>query len=224
MIFEYISSTSLWDAIYKSSIKMTLDRVVDIFYQLCLAVQHVHSKKIAHRDLKPSNVILREEDDYVMLIDFGSAKRLEPGRENALYCVSRFYRAPELLLNCTEYDISIDVWSMGCILWEIVVGRPLFKGKDCQDQILRIISVLGTPTKEDLTGMKVNDIDLEIDFLYVEPVIFAEVLPNEYSLVADLMQKMLVFNPSKRISIHETLKHPLFDQYLMQASMDVQII
>lgn len=194
---------------------MTLDRVVDIFYQLCLAVQHLHSKKIAHRDLKPSNVILREEDDYVMLIDFGSAKKLEPGKENALYCVSRFYRAPELLLNCDEYGLKIDVWSMGCILWELVVGRPLFKGKDCEDQILRIISVVGTPSKDDLMGMKVFDENLEVDMHYVEPIVFADVLPSDYFLVADLIQKMLVYNPSKRISMKEVLKHPLFEDYLM---------
>lgn len=213
MVFEYVSTTSLWDVIYHSNHKMTIDRIVDIFYQLVSAVEYLHSRNIAHRDIKPSNVIIREEDDYVILIDFGSAKYMQKKRERNNYYVSRFYRAPELLMGCSSYSIKIDVWSLGCILWELIVGRPLFKGKDSNDQLHRIISVLGTPTKEDLIGMNVQIKNMDIFNSNVDPIIFSEVLPDEYYLLADVLQQMLKFNPNKRISLNQLLKHKLFEHF-----------
>lgn len=214
MVFEFISTTSLWDAIYNSNIRMSIDRIVDIFYQLVTAVEYLHSRNIAHRDIKPSNVIIREEDDYVILIDFGSAKYMQKkSKRSSCYYVSRYYRAPELLLGCRDYSIKIDVWSLGCILWELIVGRPLFKGVDSNDQLYRIISVLGTPTKEDLIGMNVPVKNMEIFYTNMDPIKFSEVLPDEYYLIADVLQQMLKFNPNKRISLRQLLKHKLFEHF-----------
>lgn len=80
--------------------------------------------------------------------DFGSAKKLIKGEPNVSYICSRYYRAPELIFGATEYTNAIDVWSMGCVIAEMVLGEPLFPGESAVDQLVEIIKILGTPTLE----------------------------------------------------------------------------
>jgi serine/threonine protein kinase len=106
-----------------------------------------------------------DEAETVKVIDFGSATVTSSTRRHACYVVSRFYRAPELLLGAEKYSEKIDIWSIGCIIWEIIMGTVLFPGADAADQILRIIAVLGSPTKSQFDAMKVKDRTAE----YVSP-------------------------------------------------------
>eukprot|EP01122_Echinamoeba_exundans_P015679 TRINITY_DN7564_c0_g1_i1.p1 TRINITY_DN7564_c0_g1~~TRINITY_DN7564_c0_g1_i1.p1 ORF type:complete len:222 (-),score=21.72 TRINITY_DN7564_c0_g1_i1:488-1153(-) len=98
-----------------------------------------------------------DEAETVKVIDFGSATVSSTTRRHACYVVSRVYRAPELLLGAEKYSEKIDIWSIGCILWEIIMGTVLFGGADAADQVLRIIAVLGSPTKSQFEAMKVKD-------------------------------------------------------------------
>lgn len=82
------------------------------------------------------------------ICDFGSAKKLIKGEPNVSYICSRYYRAPELIFGCTEYTNIIDVWSVGCVIAELLMGQPIFPGESGVDQLVEIIKVLGTPTKE----------------------------------------------------------------------------
>uniref|UniRef100_A0A8C9GGW3 Protein kinase domain-containing protein n=1 Tax=Piliocolobus tephrosceles TaxID=591936 RepID=A0A8C9GGW3_9PRIM len=130
-------------------------------YQLCRSLAYLHSKLICHRDLKPQNLLIDTKTHALKLCDFGSAKKLIDGQRSVAYICSRFYRAPELILGSTNYTTHIDLWSLGCIIAEMILGYPLFSGQSSVDQLVRIIQVLGTPTKEQMKIMNPNYADVK---------------------------------------------------------------
>lgn len=109
-------------------------------YQLLRGLKYVHSASVLHRDLKPSNLLLNANCD-LKIGDFGLARTTSETDFMTEYVVTRWYRAPELLLNCSEYTAAIDIWSVGCILGEIVTRKPLFPGKDYVHQLRLITEV-----------------------------------------------------------------------------------
>lgn len=113
-----------------------------VLYQLLRGLKYVHSAHVLHRDLKPSNLLLNANCD-LKIGDFGLARTTSETDFMTEYVVTRWYRAPELLLNCSEYTAAIDIWSVGCILGEIATREPLFPGKDYVHQ-LRLITEVRT--------------------------------------------------------------------------------
>lgn len=109
-------------------------------YQLLRGLKYVHSANVLHRDLKPSNLLLNANCD-LKIGDFGLARTTSETDFMTEYVVTRWYRAPELLLNCSEYTAAIDIWSVGCILGEIMTRQPLFPGKDYVHQLRLITEV-----------------------------------------------------------------------------------
>jgi len=109
-------------------------------YQLLRGLKYVHSANVLHRDLKPSNLLMNANCD-LKIGDFGLARTTTETDFMTEYVVTRWYRAPELLLNCSEYTSAIDVWSVGCILGEIMTREPLFPGKDYVHQLRLITEV-----------------------------------------------------------------------------------
>jgi len=133
------------------------------------------------------------------------------------YVVTRWYRAPELLLSCYSYGTSIDVWSVGCILAEILGRKPIFPGTDRLNQLKLIVSVLGSPYESELDF--INDLRAKrfIESLpYTRGIHFSQLFPQADPLAIDLLQKMLAFDPTRRITVLEALQHPymvgLYDQ------------
>jgi len=184
-----------------------------LFYQLCLAVEHIHNKKICHRDLTPNNVLISDKGELKMA-DFGSAKILEADHVSMSYICSRYYRAPELLMGSTNYTTKIDIWAAGCILAEMLMGKPIFAGVDTQDQFVKIVLVLGTPNLSDLWAMKKN-YKQHLRFPKIEPLYFGDILPSDVEDVdnaAHLLNSMLCFNPKTRYSVDDVLRHPFFDE------------
>lgn len=110
-------------------------------YQLLRGLKYVHSANVLHRDLKPSNLLMNANCD-LKIGDFGLARTTSETDFMTEYVVTRWYRAPELLLNCSEYTAAIDIWSVGCILGEIMTRQPLFPGKDYVHQLRLITEVL----------------------------------------------------------------------------------
>ena len=129
-----------------------MNRIKDFLRQIVKGMAYVHSQGVCHRDLKPENILMNSEG-VVKICDFGSAKVLSPSGLNTPYIVSRYYRAPELILACSDYTTAIDVWAIGCILAEFLTRRPIFPGKTEGSQLIEQIAILGLPTREELAAM-----------------------------------------------------------------------
>jgi len=167
-------------------------------WQLCRALNYIHSVGICHRDIKPQNLLLDPHSHVLKLCDFGSAKRLVKGQTNVSYICSRFYRAPELIFGATEYTTDIDIWSIGCVFAEMMIGFSLFAGESNVDQLVEIIKILGTPSKEEILAMNPNY--TEFKFPKVAPHDWAKVFRRKVPPEAvDLVSKMLVYRPTERI-------------------------
>ncbi|KDD76079.1 protein kinase-like protein [Helicosporidium sp. ATCC 50920] len=178
-------------------------------YQILRGLKYVHSAGVLHRDLKPSNVLLNASCDLV-IADFGLARvSTDSNAFMTEYVVTRWYRAPELLLSCEAYDAGIDVWSVGCILAELLGRKPLFPGKDYIDQLKMILKVLGTPSEEELGFITAPKARSYIRSLPAAPPADLRALFPEASAQAlDLLGKMLQFDPRRRVSVAGALAHP----------------
>ncbi|EOY34256.1 Mitogen-activated protein kinase NTF6 isoform 2, partial [Theobroma cacao] len=144
--------------IIRSSQPLTDDHYQYFLYQLLRGLKYIHSANVLHRDLKPSNLLLNANCD-LKICDFGLARTTSETDFMTEYVVTRWYRAPELLLNCSEYTAAIDIWSVGCILMEIIRREPLFPGKDYVQQLGLITEVsialdLFTPKPNTLVSWK----------------------------------------------------------------------
>ena len=180
-------------------------------WQICRSVAYIHSQGVAHRDIKPQNILMNPKTHEVKLCDFGSAKQLITGEPNVSYICSRYYRAPELVFEATEYTCSIDLWSVGCVMAELMLGNPLFPGESGVDQLIEIIKVLGTPTKEEIYCMNPNHTSFK--FPQIKPHPWVKVFRNKQpQLAIDLVSKFLRYDPKSRIDPLEALAHPFFDE------------
>ncbi|KAG6636726.1 hypothetical protein CIPAW_11G130900 [Carya illinoinensis] len=176
--------------------------------QLLRGLKYVHSANVLHRDLKPSNLLLNANCD-LKIGDFGLARTTSETDFMTEYVVTRWYRAPELLLNCSEYTAAIDVWSVGCILGEIVTREPLFPGKDYVHQLRLITELLGSPDNASLGFLRSDNARRYVRQLpQYRKQQFSSRFPRMSPGALDLLEKMLVFDPNKRITVEEALCHP----------------
>ncbi|KAL7639603.1 UNVERIFIED_CONTAM: hypothetical protein RMT77_010104 [Armadillidium vulgare] len=142
--------------------KLTDDHVQFLVYQVLRGLKYIHSAGIIHRDLKPSNIAVNE-DCELKILDFGLARPTES--EMTGYVATRWYRAPEIMLNWMHYNQTVDIWSVGCIMAELLTGRTLFPGQDHIQQVNLIIDLLGTPCKEYLDRITSDSLCTDIDQL-----------------------------------------------------------
>jgi serine/threonine protein kinase len=208
-----MEGTKLTSLLLTLSLSLILDEHIQYFiYQVLRGLKFIHSAHVIHRDLKPSNLLLNGNCD-LKICDFGLARGVkeEVDYELTEYVVTRWYRAPEVMCSCQEYDHKIDVWSVGCILAELHGRKPLFPGDDYIKQMNLIFSVLGTPGKSDMKFIT-NEKALEyIKSLKKQAKIpFNKIYPTANPLALDLLDRMLVFNPHNRITVEEALAHPYF--------------
>ena len=180
-----------------------------ILYQILRALYFLHSANIIHRDFKPSNVLINE-DCTVKLCDFGMSRGIK--EENILlteYVVTRYYRAPEVMLSSHHYTKKIDVWSVGCAFAELLSKKFLFPGENYIEQIKLIIEVLGSQDDKDLNFISNSSAkNFVMQFKGIPKKDFNKILKTNNPDAVDLVEKMLVFNPEKRYSIEECLNHP----------------
>ncbi|KAG1883876.1 kinase-like domain-containing protein [Suillus fuscotomentosus] len=196
------------------------DHAQYFIYQTLRALKALHFADVIHRDLKPSNLLLNANCD-LKVCDFGlarSVKTAEPsGTETGFmteYVTTRWYRAPEIMLTFKQYTKAIYVWSVGCILAEMLSEKPLFPGRDYHHQLTLILDVLGTPTLDEfyaITTRRSRDYIRALPFRKRRP--FAQIFPNANPLAVDFLTKTLTFDPKKRITVEEALAHPYLEAY-----------
>ncbi|KAJ2864045.1 MAPK protein hog1 [Coemansia aciculifera] len=180
-------------------------------YQILRGLKYVHSAGVIHRDLKPSNIVINENCD-LKICDFGLARVQDPQMTG--YVSTRYYRAPEIMLTWQKYDVAVDIWSAGCILAEMFEGTPLFPGKDHVHQFSIITELLGTPPDDVIQTIgSENTLRFVRSLPHRKPVSFKARFPEIEPLAIDLLEKMLVFDPRKRITAAEALTHPYLETY-----------
>lgn len=180
-------------------------------YQVARSLAYIHQVGICHRDIKPQNLLLDPNTHVVKLCDFGSAKMLVKGESNIAYICSRYYRAPELIFGATDYTTAIDTWSFGCVFAELILGQPLFPGESNVDQLVEIIKVVGTPTREEIQAMNQNYTEFKFPQIKAHPwsKVFRSKAPAE---AVELMSKLLVYTPDRRITPMQSCAHMFFDE------------
>ncbi|KAI5122568.1 hypothetical protein M0805_004785 [Coniferiporia weirii] len=188
-------------------------------YQILRAIKSIHGADIVHRDLKPANILLNQNCD-LKVCDFGLARSVRPslstGESGLLteYVATRWYRAPEIMLSFKMYTKAIDLWSVGCILAEMLMERPLFPGRDYGHQLDLILDVIGTPTLEEyaaITSRRSRNYIRSLPIRKRKP--FASLIPTAPPAALDFLSRTLTFDPRKRMTAEQALQHPYVSAY-----------
>jgi len=190
--------------------------IKSLSYQTLDALAYIHKSGFFHRDLKPENILVSDKN-VVKLADFGLVKESRSAPPFTDYVSTRWYRAPELLLKAEVYNSKVDVFALACIMVELYLLAPLFAGENELDQLSKIISILGTPPQEWVFAHKQAK-SMGIKFKDCEKVSFKNIIPNASSHGIDLIEKMLAYDPVKRISAADALKHPYFSESIKTSS------
>ncbi|KAM1715338.1 hypothetical protein TB2_025353 [Malus domestica] len=214
LVLEYVPETAHRVIKHYSKMNQRMPHIYVklYFYQICRALAYIHNTiGVCHRDIKPQNLLVNPHTHQLKICDFGSAKVLVKGEPNISYICSRYYRAPELIFGATEYTTAIDIWSAGCVLAELLLGQPLFPGESGVDQLVQIIKVLGTPTREEIKCMNPNYTEFKFPQIKAHPwhKIFHKRMPPE---AVDLVSRLLQYSPNLRSTALEALAHPFFDE------------
>ncbi|XP_028651224.2 cyclin-dependent kinase 1 [Erpetoichthys calabaricus] len=211
LVFEFLSMDlkKYLDSI-PSGQYMDPTLVKSYLYQICQGIVFCHSRRVLHRDLKPQNLLI-DNKGVIKLADFGLARAFGiPVRVYTHEVVTLWYRAPEVLLGSARYSTPVDVWSIGTIFAELATKKPLFHGDSEIDQLFRIFRTLGTPNNDvwpDVESLP----DYKNTFPKWKPGNLSSVVKNLNEDGIDLLSKMLIYDPAKRISARQALNHSYFD-------------
>ncbi|KAF9210527.1 negative regulator of the PHO system [Podila verticillata] len=192
-------------------------------YQLLKGVAFCHENRVLHRDLKPQNLLINRKGE-LKLGDFGLARAFGiPVNTFSNEVVTLWYRAPDVLLGSKTYSTSIDIWSAGCIMAEMYLGKPLFAGSNNQDELMKIFKVMGTPTEDTWPGVSKLS-EYRKDFPYYPPKSLSSVVPMIDSFGMDLLMQMLIYQPQRRITAKDALNHVYFNDIRGYANLQQQQI
>ncbi|GLT51738.1 hypothetical protein SLA2020_251290 [Shorea laevis] len=197
--------------------------VKGLMLQLLEGVSYLHQNKVLHRDLKTSNLLLNNEGK-LKICDFGlSCRERNDGKPLTSLVVTLWYRAPELLLGTKQYSKEIDVWSVGCILAELLKKEPLFKGKSELDQLNSMVNVLGTPTVKNWSGLSSLPGVSNITFAKQPENKLRQKFPVLSNSGLDLLQKLLTYDPRRRITAKSALNHSWFREFPLPKQMSIGV-
>lgn len=229
-------------SVIKSPQHLSDDHVQFFIYQVLTGVKFLHTSvpTVTHRDLKPRNLLVNSNCD-LKICDFGLARvDFERGgggepwgcpssstttttpssssSHNATprvmtdYVATRWYRAPEIITGYVEYTKAVDLWAVGCILAELLGRKPLWPGSDSQHQLGLICQCIGKPPPETISRIKQREMRQFVDSIPQRCMAFTELYPDVNPLACDLLCKLLVFEPERRIDVLRALEHPYLAQ------------
>jgi len=193
------------------------DRHYQFFiYQLMRGLKYIHSAGVIHRDLKPENILINGADCNLKITDFGLARGVckDEGLDLTEYVITRWYRAPEVMCSVRQYNEKVDVWSVGCILAELLLRKPIFPGGNHLEQLKIIFAILGTPEPDSLNWIKTPEARDWIQRM--EPSSghnFKKIFRNASPEALELLTKILKLDPSDRISVIDGLEHPYLKEF-----------
>jgi len=233
-----LMETDLHRVIYSRQ-ELTDEHIQYFIYQILRGTLYFHSANVIHRDLKPANILANKNCDLKICdfgLDHGKIKDDDKTVQNLIenpslpieYSnniiyddskrelndrnISRWYRAPEAILSPDDYKKPVDIWSIGCILAELLGRQPLFPADNNLDELQKIISVLGSPTESDLEYITDTKIKTFVNRLAKRTKqSFNLMFSNANPVALDLLGKMLTFSPKKRYTVEQCISHPYFE-------------
>ncbi|XP_024516690.1 cyclin-dependent kinase F-4 [Selaginella moellendorffii] len=177
-------------------------------FQVLQGLAYMHREGYFHRDLKPENLLVTV--DVIKIADFGLAREVRSRPPYTNYVSTRWYRAPEVLLQSSLYNSAVDMWAMGAIMAELFNLRPIFPGASEADEIYKICSVLGNPSQATWPdGMKLAKC-MNFRFPQFVPANLSALVPSASAEAIDLMKAMFAWDPLKRPTPSQALQHPFF--------------
>ncbi|KAG2301793.1 hypothetical protein Bca4012_060143 [Brassica carinata] len=177
-------------------------------FQVFQGLSYMHQRGYFHRDLKPENLLVSK--DVIKIADLGLAREIDSSPPYTEYVSTRWYRAPEVLLQSYVYTSKVDMWAMGAILAELLSLRPLFPGASEADEIYKICSVIGSPTEETWwEGLNLASV-INYQFPQLPGVHLSSLLPYASAEAVNLVERLCSWDPSNRPTAAEALQHPFF--------------
>ncbi|XP_055454101.1 cyclin-dependent kinase 18 isoform X2 [Psammomys obesus] len=209
LVFEYLDS-DLKQYLDHCGNLMNMHNVKIFMFQLLRGLAYCHRRKILHRDLKPQNLLINERGE-LKLADFGLARaKSVPTKTYSNEVVTLWYRPPDVLLGSTEYSTPIDMWGVGCILYEMATGKPLFPGSTVKEELHLIFRLLGTPTEESWPGVTSISEFRAYNFPRYLPQPLLSHAPRLDTEGINLLTSLLLYESKSRMSAEAALNHPYF--------------
>ena len=195
--------------------------IQSIIYQTLQGLSYMHKHGFFHRDMKPENLLIDPTNIIIKICDFGQAREIRSMPPYTDYISTRWYRAPECILKSTIYNSPIDIFGLGCIMAELFLMKPLFPGSSENDQLFKICSLLGSPSKEQWPDGHKLASKLGYNFPNFTPTPLSSIIPNASKDAIDLMYSMLKFDPQKRITASQALNHSFFQTYVPKTICEI---
>lgn len=215
LVFEFCENDLRKEMDKPTPLTKTPMKIKLYLYQMLQGISYIHKKRILHRDLKPQNLLINSKG-VMKICDFGLARGYSlPVRNYTNEVVTLWYRPPDVLLGYKLYETSVDIWSIGCIFSEMLLGRPIFEGKNETEQLQKIFTAIGSPSEEEYPWLVESPEWINPDSICFKKLPKRDIKESLREIIdqnaVDLISKMLVFDPEKRISAEEALEHPYFD-------------
>ncbi|XP_062233751.1 cyclin-dependent kinase F-4-like isoform X1 [Phragmites australis] len=206
-VFEYMEC-NLYQLMKNRGKPFSETEVRNWCFQIFQALNHMHQRGYFHRDLKPENLLVTKE--LIKIADFGLAREISSEPPYTEYVSTRWYRAPEVLLQATVYNAAVDMWAMGAIIAELFSLRPLFPGSSEADELYKICGILGTPNQCTWPGGLQLAASIRFQFPQCESIHLSEVVPSASEDAINLISWLCSWDPQRRPTAVEALQHPFF--------------